>query len=181
LDLNERKSRNLTFRARPELRDRLEAAARGDARSISEEIERRLERSFLEHHLMFDALELAYGTGLAGILLLVADAMRLAGASASSALTARPMGIEQWCDNPYAFDQAAQAASAIIEAFRPDGEPKAPPTKPPFTAAGIARGLLTNIALDEAPTGAPVARIRRALGVELVAKAKQVIMRELKS
>ena len=43
---DEKRSRNLTFRSRTDLRDRLSAAASKSGRSISEEVEFRLEESF---------------------------------------------------------------------------------------------------------------------------------------
>ncbi len=44
----EAKSTNLKFRARAGLRERLAVAAAGNDRSLSEEIERRLEESFVQ-------------------------------------------------------------------------------------------------------------------------------------
>lgn len=44
----ERKRNNVTFRARDQLKQELEAAAAKNARSLSEEIEVRLEQSFLD-------------------------------------------------------------------------------------------------------------------------------------
>lgn len=46
IDPDQRRSLNITFRARPKLKDGLTAAAKESERSLSEEIERRLEQSF---------------------------------------------------------------------------------------------------------------------------------------
>src|SRR5262245_28606922 len=47
----DRKAVNFTFRSRGQMRERLQAAAAASGRSISEEIERRLEGSFLGEEL----------------------------------------------------------------------------------------------------------------------------------
>jgi hypothetical protein len=52
----ELKSRNLTFRAREKLRDSLQQAAHENGRSISEEIEYRLESTFKEQEVIIRAL-----------------------------------------------------------------------------------------------------------------------------
>jgi hypothetical protein len=52
----QRKRANLTFRVRDELRSRLEAAATVAQRSVSEEIEHRLEASFRDEELLIDNL-----------------------------------------------------------------------------------------------------------------------------
>ena len=54
--------RKLAFRATPELERKLEEAA-GDARSLSEEVELRLERSFSDTDLVREAvLQLSFGS-----------------------------------------------------------------------------------------------------------------------
>src|SRR4051812_40741487 len=57
-DPAERKRNNLTFRARDRLKASLEAEAGNNGRSVSEEIEHRLERSFNRDEMMqyFDGL-----------------------------------------------------------------------------------------------------------------------------
>ena len=52
----ERKSVNFTFRSRGDMRDRLRAAAAMSGRSISEEIEFRLEQSFQEERMAMAAV-----------------------------------------------------------------------------------------------------------------------------
>lgn len=48
----ERKAHNLTFRTRADFRERLERAASNSGRSVSEEVELRIERSFEIDHLI---------------------------------------------------------------------------------------------------------------------------------
>lgn len=52
LSLVKRKSENLKFRTRSDVRERLEAAALASGRSLSEEVERRVEDSFLSVSLV---------------------------------------------------------------------------------------------------------------------------------
>ena len=53
----ERKSVNFTFRSRGEMREQLSRAAEVAGRSISEEIEKRLEQSFDEERIMEAAVK----------------------------------------------------------------------------------------------------------------------------
>src|SRR5437660_327572 len=68
-----RKAVNFTFRSRDQMRERLEAAAAASGRSISEEIEHRLNQSFDEERLSAAFLG---GTDTAKTLQLIANAMR---------------------------------------------------------------------------------------------------------
>jgi predicted HicB family RNase H-like nuclease len=54
----DRKAVNFTFRSRGEMRERLQAAADGARRSVSEEIELRLERSFWQEEIERDTTTL---------------------------------------------------------------------------------------------------------------------------
>src|SRR5437868_12650617 len=70
------------FRAPRELKERLEAAASRNGRSLSTEAQIRLERSFEKQSLLSEALELAYGPRLAGVLFLLGELMAEVGTSA---------------------------------------------------------------------------------------------------
>ena len=67
----------LNMRTTFELRRNLEAAATASGRSLAQEAEYRLERSFLSQQVMFEAMEFGYGQGTAGILLILGDLMNL--------------------------------------------------------------------------------------------------------
>src|SRR5262245_29630464 len=62
-------------RVTPEMKHRLEGAAESSGRSLSQEAELRLERSFDREDLVGDVLSAAYGEEMAGLLALVASAM----------------------------------------------------------------------------------------------------------
>jgi hypothetical protein len=102
------------------IKSRLDQAARESGRTQSQEAEIRLERSFEREDLLSEALTLAYGRKVAGILLAVAYVM-----DAASRLTERntwnPFR-KDWTDDPERFDHAVQAATALLYAVRPPGE-----------------------------------------------------------
>jgi hypothetical protein len=188
LPASERKSKNLTFRSRTDLRKQLEQAARLSDRSISEEIELRLEQSFQNERSTLAALEFAYGAGLSGLLLAIGEAMNAAGRHAGFSTKFTLDGSNSWWNDPYAFDQAVKAAIFILEAFRPFGG-----TEPPrhlkgivgeldmgLVAAhigeGLAADLLRKIASSRTSTAAAADRVlllRRQLG-ELVERIEKL-------
>src|SRR4051794_16631558 len=73
----------MSFRVRPELKRRMDAAAAESGRSVAQEIELRLERSFEREALLLEVLELRYGSPLAGLLMAMGAAMDGAGRSAA--------------------------------------------------------------------------------------------------
>ncbi len=152
----------LGLRVTPDLKQRLDAAAEANGRSQAQECELRLERSFDRQDLMAEGLALSYGDA-AGLILLLATAMDLAGRH-SSFMATRKLG--SWVENPFAFEQATRAAAKIIETVRPKGAVEVPP-KVPF-AAGLgeatANGLLSAIRGDnDGLLGADATQRLRAL------------------
>jgi hypothetical protein len=107
----------LNMRTTKETRERLEDEAATNGRSLAQEVEVRLERSF-EHQDLFGSLEAL------DLVSVVAAAMKAAGSRAAwlegHALTT------PWITSPYAYDQAAQAAVRVLEALRPPGEIEVP-------------------------------------------------------
>src|SRR5215208_346894 len=71
------------FRAPRELKERLEVAAARSGRSLSTEAQIRLEKSFDQQDILSQALELAYGSRLAGLFLLLLDQISTVGSLAS--------------------------------------------------------------------------------------------------
>lgn len=135
---------SLGLRVTADLKSRLEQAAEASGRSQSQEAELRLERSFEKEDLLPEVLSLAYGRPMAGILMLLGRAMHDAGSSSGFASTFTLEGSLNWFDDPYAFDQAAQAASRVIEFLRPQGD-IVEPKNHPYAAdlgVGFANGVL---------------------------------------
>jgi uncharacterized protein (DUF1778 family) len=130
-DAMEREQRvPLSVRVSPELRDQIEKAAQQSGRSLTQETEIRLQASFAADRHLMDALDLAFGRQLAGLLTLLAHVMRQAGRSAGFRSTNTLDGAEDWMLNAYASDQAIAAANTVLEAVRPEGD-----ASPPATAA----------------------------------------------
>lgn len=141
----------LGLRVTPELKTRLDRAAKESGRSQSQEAELRLERSFEREGLLAETLELRYGPQLAGVLLMLGEAMKDAGEFAGFQATYTLEGSRNWFEVPAAFDQAAQAAGHVIEALRPPGEADVPDNF--LHGIGHANGV-------------PVAALDRLLGIE---------------
>jgi hypothetical protein len=139
------------------MHERLAHAAALNNRSISEEIENRLSKSF-EHEQAF--------YGLMGV---IAAAIQEAGFSAGYLTTSSPEGARDWLRNPWAYDQAVHAAGRVFEAFRPKGDPSPPDGQAHMQNLGrdFASGILNEIARGEARISVNAARtneLRRELG-----------------
>lgn len=117
----------LGLRVTPEFKKRLEDAATASGRSQSQEAELRLENTFRAEHAVYDALDLAFGRRMSGLLLAAANAAQLTGTRAVSLSQWDFYGGEEWMLDPYAYDQAVQAINFMLEAFRPKGEIVSPP------------------------------------------------------
>ena len=120
---------SLGLRVTPGLKDALDNSAAHSGRSQSQEAEFRLEQSFLKQQSSFEALALAYGHDLAGILQVIGDAMLSTGKMAGFMMTRSLEGSENWCDDASAFAEATEAAQFVLNEFKPSGEVK-PLTKP---------------------------------------------------
>jgi hypothetical protein len=108
----DRRSRNFTFRGRAELHSNLAEAAKTSRRSISEEIEHRLERSFADDRTIEAALG---GQEIYDILRIVAATLHAAG-NTSAAEGGRLI------DDPVRYDRAVKAVNHVLEALRPNRE-----------------------------------------------------------
>lgn len=136
----ERKRNNVTVRLRDATRAALEKWAKENQRSLSEEIETRLERSALDQGQLAAAMEATYGRWLAGLLQVIGaaaqDAGRTAGLMSTMSAAISPAGtnwqagvegFHTWQTNPFGFNEAAVAISAVVEEFRPADAVVAPP------------------------------------------------------
>src|SRR5436309_3384544 len=114
-----RKRNTVTMRLRDDTKTMLEAAAKVRSRSLSAEIEARVEQSL---YSIEQGFELAYGKRLAGLILVVARAMHDTGTSEGFRKTFTLDGSVNWLREPWAYQQAMNAANTIFECFRPEGE-----------------------------------------------------------
>jgi hypothetical protein len=121
----------LNMRTTFEMRQRLEQAAKESGRSLAAEAEDRLQQSFLDRDFLIASLEQVYGSELAGLLLVLGDAMRPAGVHAALAATGNIFSaVNEWSEYPEAYDEVAKAAMAVLEAFRPEAKNSASPNPP---------------------------------------------------
>ena len=118
----------LNMRTTRETRERLEATAAANGRSLAQEVEARLERSFAQDQRLEDVFGSA---DLFGLLRAVGTAMDAAGKSAGFMSTRSPAGARGWIDHPYAYDQALQVAVRVLDALRPLGAIELPDVRPP--------------------------------------------------
>lgn len=100
-------------RLRGQLKSRLEDAARNAGRSLSEEIEARLERSIQFEGYVDEAMANAYGPRNAGMLLLMGRILR--GVDTVAAM----YGKGQWTEDPATFEIAVHHATALLLSAHP--------------------------------------------------------------
>ena len=96
-----------------------------------------LEQGLRDEEAFRAAVARMYGRQFAGVLLVLAQAMRLAGSASlawrlavrdprAGVTTERVAG---WLGDPWAYDQAVRAANTVLEAYRPEGEIEPPEIK----------------------------------------------------
>jgi hypothetical protein len=155
------KSSVFSTRIRPDLRQKLEQGAKKSGRSLSQEIEHRLRRTFVEDEKISEM----FGDRRTFLLMqMMAMAIRFKGDN-------RPPG--EWLENPEDFEIAIAAALSVLEAVRPPG-----PVDPdnPFLAfankakaAGISFDIWNEI--KNADPALPITRGTRADHWNAMAKA----------
>lgn len=107
----ENKTSVLSTRITSELREALEASARQSGRSLSQEIEHRLRRSFKEDRKLVDRFGGRQMYAVFQTAALVAE-LRLG------------HGNDVWLRDPHFFDQTLKAIVAVLEQFRPPPDAK---------------------------------------------------------
>ena len=85
---------------------------------MNNEIVGKLDRSYERRRLLPEAMESAYGRQLAGLLMVIGRVMRDAGGYAGFMSTPSRSRYNDWPEDPFAYDVAAKAVAAVIEAFR---------------------------------------------------------------
>lgn len=112
----ENKRQVLTTRITEATRAALQAASEATGRSLSQEIEVRLEASFRADKEARVFSDIFYGTELASLLELVGKAMRDAGSQAAMLAGA---GRTDWLDSRTGYQQAVLAALEVLRTFSP--------------------------------------------------------------
>ena len=129
----------MSFRVRPELKDEMDRVAAQSGRSVSQEIEIRLENSFRDQRLMLDALALAYGRELGGLLATLGRVMRDTGSHSGVRSTGKVEGADDWFNNPIAYAEAAVAADSVLRELTPTIDPAAAGVVDVNAAAGLGK------------------------------------------
>src|SRR5215831_18446747 len=93
----------LSFRLTPESKGRIDRAAAASGRSISQEVELRIDLSFRDIDAFDRAIEIGHGRQIAGLLMLFGRVMRDVGAHAAHRSTGTVDS--NWLTDPFAFDQ----------------------------------------------------------------------------
>jgi hypothetical protein len=107
----------MSMRLAPKLREDLVAETVISGRSLTEEIELRLARSFHNQAALQEALENAYGAQGAALLMLLGRIIRSAPGGYKLSVEA------DWLSDINAFDRAATGIVFALEALRPLGDP----------------------------------------------------------
>jgi hypothetical protein len=167
-------------RLRESVKKRLEERAATEGRSLSEEIEVRLDRSFERQDILPQVLELAYGRKLAALLQILGRAMSGVGQRAMFEQTHSLPSPDDWFSDPFAFDQVIWAVETILQGICPPGDRSfKPPIGGYMTAVTsevlgqhLAAGLLYSLANPELPDAPDTAGAldARAFAVETLEK-----------
>src|SRR3981189_341649 len=106
---------SLGLKVIPEIKNQLDAAARANGRTQSQEGEVRLENSFRNRRVLDEAMQLAYGRANAGLVFLIADIMN-SGRSVASMIS----NSENWIDDPTTFKWIVEILNEeLFERLRP--------------------------------------------------------------
>jgi hypothetical protein len=139
MDPKHPKTQQINFRLSEELLERLRAAAKAGDRNVTEEIRRRIERSFIGEEAR--AVETLGSHETYALFLLIGQAFR----------TLREQTGHWWHRDRFTFDHAVEAVTEIMGYFRPRGRRKAPTDMPQLDMMR-ARGLKTGDAVTQAKT-----------------------------
>ena len=145
---SDRKRNNVTMRLRDATKGEIERTARENQRSLSEEIEARVENSFQTQSIANQVLGLVYGPQLAGILRMIGDAMIEAGWAKGYETTSSMDGLRAWLNHPEAVAAARHAAIGILNAVSPAGTLKLEPavdTKALNSGRGSAMAVVSTL------------------------------------
>jgi len=162
----------MSTRIRGSLFNRLTAEARSNDRPLGNEVELRLEQSFARKSLFGEALKSGSELGLAGLMVIAGRVMQ---ESARSRMNEKHGGLPSgsWLADPDAYDEAVNAALAVLDEFRPTGTPERSNTPVAFRFAAARISEVVN-------TGAPypfgeqewIDLARECLGPDMIAQSR---------
>jgi hypothetical protein len=114
----------IKIRMKEPLRAQIERAAKRRGVSMNQEMNDRLTASFARDQALADNFGSREIFGLAHA---IAAAMNHTGRFTAFFKTGSPEAGDTWWTNAYAYNQAAESAARVIDAFKPPGDPS-PPT-----------------------------------------------------
>jgi hypothetical protein len=159
------KTQVFSTRITADLREALETAAKTSGHSISQEVEHRLRRSFLNDREITSVFGNRRNYAVLKMISALMEIMRPAvpwsfsGVDSDAAAGTDPQ--KDWLDDPYAFDQLLKAVSGVMEELRPLGPPVAPLSNNPIEnfaneTEGSRRAADLLFAIKDAPTELPL-------------------------
>ncbi len=113
---------SLGLKVTAEIKNSLDAAAKQNGRTQSQEAEVRIEQSFVRQGLLAPALELAYGRKAAAILLATAHAFTHEGRAAAVISGGSIDAVDNWTTDPFAFGQATKAVAEMLARLSPPAD-----------------------------------------------------------
>lgn len=117
---------SLGLKVTSEIKQRLDAAARANGRTQSQEAEVRLEQSFRDEKLLPQILDLAHGEQTAGLLMLLARCIDEVSSQAGFAERLAIGDAETWMGRPWVYHQVETAIRRVLDVLRPSEDPIPP-------------------------------------------------------
>ena len=108
----------MSFRVTPGFKAKLDLAAKLSGRSLAQEIELRLERSFDEERHLTDALELGFGRSVAGLMLAIGYLVK------EATPARRSPGEIDWLSDIEAFRSLIESIDLLLQAIDPNAHPE---------------------------------------------------------
>jgi hypothetical protein len=108
----------MSFRVTPGFKAKLDLAAKLSGRSLAQEIELRLERSFDEERHLTDALELGFGRSVAGLMLAIGYLVK------EATPARRSPGEIDWLSDIEAFRILIESINLLLQAIDPNAHPE---------------------------------------------------------
>ena len=163
----------LSLRVTPAIREALSNKARDGGRSLTQEAEFRLERSFAQQALLDDVLDLAFGLRVAGFVRLIARVLVDTGPIAAFRKKPDLSAALDWLQSPTALKEAKAAVDLVFDALQPEGDAEMPQEYQDL-GERMARGAL--VAIKDRDAGGELGDwakpVRDRLGEEIVDRIK---------
>jgi hypothetical protein len=163
----------MSMRIAPAVRDRLVAAAQASGRSLTQEIELRLDKSFDREDLLASVLSAAFGREVGGIIFGLAHVVSRQGRVAMQLSGASPERVDAWPDDPTAYAQVIAVAKEFLTALRPPGKPK---PKDGYAAALASSSKMTLAAIKDPAWGEGFPPEQRSRSFEAVAAEARALL-----